>query len=340
MLRGVYGPDRLYTRWVARSLKAWLEAERRWGVRLFHPVGTLWMCSAGDAYLRASLPLLTEEGLSATELSLGEAGRRFPQIDFTGIDSVFFETTAGYLMARRGCRAVAAALAEAGGEMRSAAARPAAPRSGRLQLCHLSDGTTLAADAWVFACGPWLPEVFPEVVGPRIRPTRQDLFFFGPPAGDAAFNGGLPVWMELGERSFYGIPGNDHRGFKIADDTRGAAFDPTWGDRTPDPESLERARRYLGMRFPRLADAPLVESRVCQYENSADGHLLIDRHPEAENVWILGGGSGHGFKLGPAVGEHVAALVLGDSTPLHQLSLNRSIAEVAFRTQFNSADPD
>lgn len=325
VLRAVYGPDRLYVQWAARSLEAWLDAERRWGVRLYHPAGVLWMCDDDEGYVRASIPLLADEGLSVSEIGLDEARRRFPQIDFAGLRSVFFEETAGYLMARRACRAVAEAVARAGGEVRQAAILPGNPQEGRYRL---SEGTVLAADAWVFACGPWLPELFPEDVGPRVRPTRQDVLFFGTPPDF----GDLPVWMELAERSFYGIPGNDYRGFKIADDTRGEPFDPTWGDRTPSPEAVARAREYLKVRFPGLAGAPLVESRVCQYENSPDGHLLIDRLPGSSNVWIAGGGSGHGFKLGPAIGEHLAALVLGETEPLSEFRLGRPMDVI--KTQF------
>jgi glycine/D-amino acid oxidase-like deaminating enzyme len=317
---------------VARSLEAWREAERSWGVRLYHPAGILWMCGTDEGYVRASLPLLADEGLSVAELGPDEARRRFPQIDFTGLRSLFFEETAGYLMARRACRAVAEAFARAGGEVRQASVRLGGSLSDG--VC-LSDGSRLAADAWVFACGPWLPELFPDAVGPRVRPTRQDVLFFGAPPDF----GELPVWMELAERSFYGIPGHlggDHRGFKIADDTRGEPFDPTWGDRTPSPEALERAREYLKVRFPGLAGAPLVESRVCQYENSPDGHFLIDRCPGpiagSDNAWIAGGGSGHGFKLGPAVGAHVASLVLGEAEPRPEFRLDRPVDVV--RTQF------
>ncbi|HVQ12270.1 MAG TPA: FAD-dependent oxidoreductase, partial [Vicinamibacterales bacterium] len=92
-------------------------------------------------------------------------------------------------------------------------------------------------------------------------------------------------------------------------------FDPDIGDRTVDDKSVETARAWLRRRFPAMTDAPLVESRVCQYENTASGDFLIDRHPEHENAWIVGGGSGHGFKHGPAVGEYVAGLIAGTTTP-------------------------
>ncbi len=169
----------------------------------------------------------------------------------------------------------------------------------------------------MFACGPWLGRLFPDVIGDRVRATRQEVFFFGTPPGDQRFTEqALPVWADHGRGFIYGIPGNEWRGFKVADDTRGPAFDPTTGERVPTPEGLKAAREYLAFRFPGLKGAPLVEARVCQYENSPDEHFIIDRHPGAANAWLVGGGSGHGFKHGPAVGELVARLVLtGEAAP-------------------------
>jgi glycine/D-amino acid oxidase-like deaminating enzyme len=341
VIRGVYGPDQVYVDWVVRSFAIWRESEARWGARLYQPTGVLWMFSGDDAYARTSIPLLAAAGMPVREMTVSEAEGRYPQIDFTGIRSVFFEETAGWIAARRACQAVAAAVAGEGGTLLQAAVRPGMVRGGRMERLERADGSSLEADAYVFACGPWLGSLFPDLVGDAIQPTRQEIQFFGTPAGDPRFQeGGLPVWLELGEHSFYGIPGNEHRGFKVADDARGAPIDPTSADRLPTPELVERARRYLALRFPAMAGAPLVESRVCQYENSPDGDFLIDRHPEAGNVWLAGGGSGHGFKLGPAVGEHTAGLVLGEATPLPRFSLARLAARpAARRTQFEVTSP-
>ena len=109
----------------------------------------------------------------------------------------------------------------------------------------------------------------------------------------------------------------------MAEDTPGKAFDPTNGERTVTVEGLTSIRKYLAYRFPSLKDAPLVESRVCQYEMSPDGGLIVDRHPARDNIWLAGGGSGHGFKLGPAVGEHVAQLVLGKTKVKPEFGLAR-----------------
>jgi hypothetical protein len=182
------------------------------------------------------------------------------------------------------------------------------PSAGPLRL---GDGTTLAADRYVFACGPWLGRLFPALIGDWVRPTRQETFVFGPAPGDARFtDDALPVWVDLGERVFYGVPAGGGRGFKVADDTRGAEFDPTAGDRTPSAAGAAAARAFVARRFPALATAPLVEASVCQYENTPDRRFIVDRHPHAANVFIVGGGSGHGFKMGPALGEMVAEMVL------------------------------
>lgn len=327
VIRGMYGAAETYTRWVVRSFELWREAERRWGLDLYHPTGSLWLFRGDDGYARASLPILEAAGLPARRLDFAEARRRFPQVAFDGVRSVYAEEEAGYLTARRACRAVARAVAAEGGELRRAVAAPFPAqtlRSRRLERLRLADGSDLAADRFVFACGPWLGELFPEAVGHRIRPTRQEVFFFGPPAGDGRFDEGrCPVWVDFGERILYGVPGNEHRGFKVADDTHGEEVDPTSLERRPSGEALGRARTLLRERFPAMAEAPLLEARVCQYENTADGHYLIDRHPGAENLWLVGGGSGHGFKLGPALGERVAAWVLEEEEPLAQFALER-----------------
>ena len=180
---------------------------------------------------------------------------------------------------------------------------------------QLTNGTTLAGDAFVFACGAWLPSVFPELLGQRIMPTRQVVMYFGTAAGDERFTAPhMPTWIDF-VSGIYGVPDLEGRGLKVGIDAHGSPFDPDTGDRHVDDNSVETARAWLRRRFPSMGAAPLVESRVCQYENTATGDFLIDRHPDHENVWLVGGGSGHGFKHGPAVGEYVAGLIAGTTTP-------------------------
>jgi glycine/D-amino acid oxidase-like deaminating enzyme len=190
----------------------------------------------------------------------------------------------------------------------------------RITSVATRSGTSINAGAFVFACGPWLPKVFPTVLGNRIFPTRQEIFFFGSLPGDRRYAPpAMPAWIDV--RDLYGIPDLENRGFKIANDNHGPAFDPDLGDRFVTKDQIEEMRKRVGERFPGLKDAPLVESRVCQYENSSNGDFLIDLHPGMDNVWLVGGGSGHGFKHGPAVGEYTAARVLGQGVVEPRFSL-------------------
>ena len=325
VIRGTYGPRAIYTHLTARALHLWKENERRWQRQLYHPIGVLWLVENDETYERAALPLLKEAGLAFEELSGAETARRYPQINCEQVRWAIFEKDAGYLTARRACAAVLEGFLTEGGEYRQLAAQAGPqPVGGELRGIKLSDGTTLGADAFVFACGPWLGRLFPDVIGDRVRATRQEVFFFGTPPGDQRFTEqALPVWADHGRGFIYGIPGNEWRGFKVADDTRGPPFDPTTGERLPTPAVLQAAREYLAFRFPGMKDAPLVEARVCQYENSPDEHFIVDRHPAAANAWLVGGGSGHGFKHGPALGELVARLVLSGGTPDPQFRLSR-----------------
>lgn len=322
VIRGMYGADSVYTEWVVRSFALWREAATSWNADLYHPAGALWMFRGDDAYARAAKPVMAASGLTVETFDPRAAKKRWPQIDFAGVEHVHFEPEAGYLLAREACRRVVDALVREGGSYRQGEVWPGAIENGRMQSLEIGDGTRAEFDSLVFACGPWLPKMFPDIAAPHLAVTRQEVFFFGTPAGDPRYEEGrLPIFIDFGERIFYGIPGNQHRGLKIADDSHGEVIDPTELERLPRPDALARARAFLASRFPGMSNAPVVENRVCQYTNTADGHYLIDRHPEAQNVWLVGGGSGHAFKLGPAAGEKIAGWVLGDGKPPERFRL-------------------
>ncbi len=330
IMRGSYGADHIYSEMAACALKLWGKYERRWKRQFLHRSGVLWMASGSDqTFERESIAGLRAAKIKFEELSPTQMKKRWPQISFTRIEWGIFEPECGYLDARASCQAVAEAFVAAGGKYRQVAVLSdgllvEGLENGAKAGLALSDKSRLKADAYVFACGPWLGRLFPRTIGALVQPTKQDVFFFGTPAGDVRFNDQhLPVWGDHHDRFYYGIPGHDRRGFKVADDTRGEAFDPTNGERVISHGTLSRVRQYLAVRFPGLKDAPLVESRVCQYEQSPDSHFIVDRHPANENLWLVGGGSGHGFKHGPALGEMMAELILKDREPDSRWRLDR-----------------
>lgn len=336
VMRGAYGPAQPYTKLAARALELWKENQARLKRKFFFPTGVLWMVEGSGEFERGSLPLLKDAGIPFAQLSTREMALRWPQINFDKVEWGIYEPESGYLLARASAQAVVDQFVAEGGQYRLMAVAADTQdninqlETGNWKALTLSDGSRLAADRYVFACGPWLGKLFPRTVGPHFKSTKQDVFFFGTPASDPRYDeGSIPVWADHSDHFIYGIPGNESRGFKVADDTRGPEFDPTAGERLVSHDRLADARRYLAYRFPGMKGAPLVETRVCQYEDTTDHNFIIDRHPGNENVWIIGGGSGHGFKHGPALGEMVARLVLGDETadPLFSLARFRAKAE-------------
>lgn len=305
--RAAHGSDALYTRWSRRSLQDWNRLGEERSESLFMPCGVLWFAYREDGFEARSIPIFQTEGVAHERLSPDEVARRWLAVDASDLLFALYEPEGGALMARRGCRVVADAFRAAGGTFEMAAVRPGTAVGPRLVDVWAADGRRWPADTFVFACGPWLPHLFPDVLGHVIRVTKQDVVFFGPPAGTQT---GAPAWCDY-DAAYYGIPEIEGRGFKIAPDRLGPVFDPTNGERLLDPESVRLARAYLRRRFPRLADVPVVETRVCQYESTPDGHFLIAPHPEWENVWLVGGGSGHGFKHGPRIGEYLLARIDG-----------------------------
>ena len=326
IIRTVYGSHRIYTAMAARALDSWRAYDQRWQAGLLHVSGGLWLFTKkDDDFARASAATLDAEGRRFEWLSPADAAVRYPQIDTRDVGMLLYEPDAGYLFARRACEHVAARVAAEGGSIRIGAVRPpSSPRGRRVSRLTFEDDTTLDADAFVFACGPWLGRLFPEVIGDLITPTRQEIYYFATPAGDGRFSDAhLPVWIELGDRLMYGVPDAGGRGFKVADDTPGPRFDPTSGSRALTASRIEPVHRFLERRFPALLNAPLLGGEVCQYEATPDSHFIVDVHPEAANVWLAGGGSGHGFKMGPVMGEIIAAAVLGETSPDPAFALRR-----------------
>jgi sarcosine oxidase len=319
IMRLGYGPDEIYTRSAQRSLQLWQKffADFKSPVPLFHHTGVLWLAREHDAYCEATLTNLQAVGARCERLTQNELRTRYPQLNFDGIDWAILESDAGVLMARRAVQAVALKARSNGVDyLEEAIPTPVTSRN-----LITTNGREIAAEHVVFACGPWLPKLFPDLLGGLIYVTKQEIFFLGVPPGDDLFKPPkLPVWVDFNDL-VYAMPNLDARGFKLAIDAHGPEFDPDHGERVVSETSIPAVREYLKRRMPLLADAPVMETRVCQYENTSNGDFLIDRHPALENVWLVGGGSGHGFKHGPAVGEYVTAMISGNARPEPRFSL-------------------
>ena len=324
IIRMGYGQDAIYTRMAQRSFTSWQELfDRINRPQLFQQTGVLWLARENDSYCEATLKTFQQTKVKFERLEQGELKHRYPQLELGQILWGILEPDSGILMARQAVQAVVAEALAAGVTYLAAAIRPVETGQDRkrergqgattLHSISTTSGGEIVAGKFIFACGPWLPKLFPGLLAGLIHVTRQEVFFLGVPAGDDRFNSpGMPTWMDINEL-IYCLPNLDNRGVKIAIDKHGPHFDPDTGERIVNPESVNAVRAYLARRVPLLADAPVAESRVCQYENTSNGDFLIDRHPEFENAWLVGGGSGHGFKHGPAVGDHLTSLISGSA---------------------------
>jgi sarcosine oxidase len=309
LIRCAHGVERWYTRSARRAFDLWRDVEDEAGRELLVACGVLWLAHRDDGWEAESERTLREEGIPLERLAPDDAARLFPSFDSAGLTFCLLETEAGVLRAKEATVALAA----------QAQARGARFVGGRAQPVGAAvevDGTRLIADRVVWACGAWLAGIFPELV--RLDVTRQENLYFGAPISWSTPR--LPAWVDYDE-AYYGLGDLDGRGVKASSDREGGPIDPDTTTRLPSTEEERRVRRYLGRRFPALRDAPLVGAHVCQYALTPDTNFLIAPHPEHDDVWIAGGGSGHGFKHGPALAQYLAGLLEGQEPPDERFGL-------------------
>ena len=313
LTRAGYGRDAVYTRFAWDSLPQWQALSAVSGLPILVPCGVVFFSAVEDDYFRGSMEVHKQLGLPIERLDRGQLHSRFPMIDFSGIEVGLFEPKFGALMARRSVQTLVDRFVRAGGEYRLGAALPVQSTGSSLSSVKLQSGETLTADRFVFALGPWLPKIFPDVLGKKIFATRQEVFYFATPAGNREYSPArMPGWADFNAGDiFYGFPDLENRGVKFANDKHGVPVDPDTQDRRPTQAAIDEIVAFRDRRFPGLRGAPLIGAEVCQYENSSNGDFLIDLHPSLSNVLLVGGGSGHGFKHGPEVGRYAAARLFG-----------------------------
>jgi len=311
MIRSDYGADEIYTKMSNASLVEWKKLSEQAELPLFHQSGVLFFFQNMVDYARASIETHKQLDLPLEVLDAGALRKGFPQFNFEGVEFGLYEVGFGALMARRSVQHLVSRFVKAGGTYRQALGT--APNTDGHSLTI--GGRRESADSIIYACGPWMRTLLPELLENRLFVTRQEVAFVAPPSGSTQFGfGSLPGWADWNDGDlYYGFPDIEGRGFKIAHDKHGDTFDPDLGSRKTPDEVFERLRTYMAHRFPALKDAPFIGDRVCQYSNSSNGNFLIDRHPVHKNIIMIGAGSGHGFKHGPEVGRMAAHLALNPS---------------------------
>jgi len=313
LIRCSHGPDDFYARSARRALELWREL----GPEVLVESGVTWFARREDGWEAASERVLRGAGIPVERLSPEQGARLFPSLAVDDLAFVLHEPEAGVLRAADGVRALVGRAREAGARLVTAEARPAGS-------AVTAGGRSLEADAVVWACGAWLARLFPELV--PLRVTFQQLVLFeAPPEWDG------PGWVDF-DAAFYGHARVEPFGVKVAPDADGAEVDPDERPLEATAETVDRARRYLARRFPALAGAPVASAPGCHYSLTPDAEFVFAPHPEHEGVWLLGGGSGHGYKHGPALAEHVAAVLAGHERPEPRFALGERSPARSLRT--------
>jgi len=316
-VRSSYAERETWVRWANEANVRWRAWDDEWsrplGLRLFFDTGDLIMRPTDDPWLTSSRATWDRLGVRYEALTIDEVRYRYPQISVEGMTVAAFEPRAGVVRARRACEAVAEAFRSRGGRILTARVWPGRTAGGRMLDVTRVPGEPIAAGAYVFACGPWLPTVLPDVMRNRLRTPLGHVYYFGTPPGDQRWlYPNFPSYNVPGVTGWPGLP-NDNRGFRVRVGGR-PPQDPDDSVRWIPPSFHKRARIFLEERFPELKDMPILETRACHYESSVDRNFIVDRVPGLDNAWIAGGGSAEGFKFGPVVGEYIAMRVLGEPT--------------------------
>jgi sarcosine oxidase len=306
IIRRAYGEDEIYTLFAERSRELWiafLAAENR--SDCFRRTGVLWMANAAEPSIHAARRIFERHKL-AHEFLEGSALREFRRDMAIPAETVaLLEPDCGALLAEECVRAVAESAIRKGVRFVRGRVETVRPTAS-LHSLKIETGKPIEAEVFVFACGSWLPKLFPEVLGAVIFPTRQEVFYFEPPARGTPPPVRPTIWIDQTDpRIPYGFPDIEGAGIKVAFHRPGPLFDPASGNREIGREQIAEAAEYLQSKFPAIRSPVFRRAQVCHYENTSSGDFLIDRHPSMPNVWFAGGGSGHGFKHGPAVAEYL-----------------------------------
>ena len=312
--------NKLYVQSAVRAYDWWKKIETESGKKLVLSAGYL-VLSSNEAFRQPALNRqqnLAAQGVHNMEiLNQSEIKYRWPQIysEDIAIGAYYDGGAAGStIMARNGIQTVAQQFVKNGGTLTIAKGTPII-NNGKIEGIN-AGGKSLTAQYYVFACGPWLGKLFPDLLLPKLQVQRRDVLFVGTPSGNDQFSHpNLPSWSVVGS-GYYGFSDIEGRGLKVAPYPDYNSFDPDMDERIVNPYQAKRAHDFVKKRFPALADQPIIESRVCQVTNSVDGNFIVDQLPSSANTWIVGAGSGHGFKHGPAIGEYAAKRILGEEVDL------------------------
>jgi sarcosine oxidase len=324
LLRYSHGSESWYTALAWAGRDGWRALEDEAGVEILAETGLVWFARDEHGWESDSLAELTAQGIPVERLGLADVAALYPSVRTDDLVFGVWEPCAGVLRARLGVQVMARRAVDLGAQLREGVT--ARPEGDGVRI----GDEVVRPDRVVWACGPWLP----AIVGDRVElaVTQQDVCWFR--AGASWRADRVPAWVDFAGGA-YGTGDLDGHGFKASSDRPGPPFDPDADDRVPVESNVQPARTILAHRFPALAGAALAGTRTCQYTTTADTEFVIaplDGDGDGAVQWVAGGGSGHAYKHGPALGAYVADLLDGTRRPEARFGLHARTAAGTLRT--------
>jgi len=324
IIRQAYFEHPHYVPLLRRTYELWHDLEARCGRRLLFETGLVQIGPPAGEVVAGVRASAAEHGLEVEDWSAADAARRLPGFRIRPGHEAVFERRAGYLLVEDCVRAHVGHALRLGAELRvGETVRSWRPEGAGVVV--ETDRGQYAAARLIIAAGAWAGSLLASLhIGLRV--LRKPLFWLWPEGDVYRADRGCPAFLfDLPEGCFYGFPQIDERGVKVAEHSGGAAVDdPLAVDRSFDPAELARVTTFTGECLPSLS-AECLDSSVCLYTMSPDGHFIVDRHPQWPQVAFAAGLSGHGFKFTGLLGEVLCQLAFDGRTdaPIEFLSLAR-----------------
>ncbi len=321
VVRMEYGPDVHYMALMEAALAGWHEWNDRWaqagGRHLYHETGVLMACRdemTPGGFEYESYHNLLARGHAPERITPSLLRERFPVWNADRFVDGFFHARGGYAESGRVLQAITSWLCSTDVTIREQAPVAEIRREGAfVRGLTLASGERLDADVVVVAAGAWVPALVPEL-STVYQPTGHPVFHLRPTDRDLFDATRFPTFTaDISRTGFYGFPITSDGVVKVANHGVGRALGPD-EPRELDPADEPRLRRFLREYFPTLADAEVVFTRLCLYADTQDGDFWIDQHPDLVGLVVAGGGSGHGFKYAPILGDMIADIVQGKAT--------------------------
>jgi glycine/D-amino acid oxidase-like deaminating enzyme len=315
-----YGADDAYLAWMESALEGWRRWNAAWETPLFHEVGVTFLARAPMApggFEHESFLRLTARGHAPERLDAAAIRARFPAWSTGAYVDGYWNRLGGYAESGRVVERLLREAEAAGVRLLERHTFERLHEQGsRVAGIVTREGGVLPADRVVVAAGSWTQHLLPWL-GEHLRSVGQPVFHLAPADVMPYQPERFPVFgADISQTGYYGFPANRDGIVKIANHGIGRAMHPGSDERVVTAADEARLRAFLRETFPGLVDAPIVYTRVCVYGDTWDEHFWIAPDPAREGLVVAAGGSGHGFKFAPVLGDLIADATLGASNPL------------------------